>query len=170
MKARQSILVVSILCGILAALAAGLFAVVGAGMYGSPFQGDTYFNSTLFWVLILGPLAVLPCAIVDYFKSGCGGLLLCGFAIVDVIVIVLNNIRQWGFAIHDAGLGTLCLAFPMFVIGTLLFFSSGRRDGRLKWIWRIELALATGPAVYFSWHVGRDGLSALCWWLRGGMI
>jgi hypothetical protein len=170
MKGRQWILVASGVCGILALVGAGLFVVAGAGWAGSPFQGGTYFNVTLFLVIILGPVAVLPCTILDYFKSGLGGLLLCGFAIADVIAIVLNNTRDWGFAIHDAGLGALCLAFPAFVIGTLLFFFSGRCDGRLKSIWQIELALAAVPAVYFSWHVGPDGLSAALSWLGGGTV
>ncbi len=171
MKNRKRILVVSGVCGILAFLGAGLFAVLGAGMYGSPFaDGDVYFDLTLLFVLLLGPVAVLPCTILDCFKSGLGGILLCGFAIADVIAICLNNSVTSVFIVQTAGLITFCLALPTFVIGTLLFFSSGRSDGRWKTIWWFELALASVPAVYFSWQVGLDGVSGLIWWMRGGLI
>ncbi len=140
-------------------------------MYGSPFAAEElFFNATLFFVLLLGPVAILPCTIVDYFRAGVGGLLMCTLAILDVIAIVLNNCAQWGFAIHNAGLVTFCLALPMFAMGSLLFVSSGWSGAAWRRIWQGECFLATAMALFFSWYVGRDGLQALWSWLQGGTI
>lgn len=122
-KFRQLCLILAFFAGILAVFGSALFAVAGAGMYGSPFAGDPYFNTTLLLVLI-GPVAILPCAILDYLKPGGGGIILSGLAILEIIPISLNNIYQWGFAIHNAALAILFLALPMFSIGVLLVFSS----------------------------------------------
>ncbi len=170
MKSRKAILTFSVIIGTLALLAAGLFAVAGAGIYGSPFAGDTYFNATILLVLLFGPVAVLPCTLFDWWKPGYGGIVLCGLAILEVVVIALNNLREWGFAVHDAALGSLCLAFPMFVIGTLLFFSGKTHVSWLNWVWRFQVFFAATVAAYFVWQVGADGVGALIHLLRGGTI
>ncbi|GIX00828.1 MAG: hypothetical protein KatS3mg111_4160 [Pirellulaceae bacterium] len=170
MKSRKVILTSSIIIGTIALLGAGLFAVAGAGIYGSPFAGDTYFNATLLLVLLFGPVAVLPCTLFDWWKPGFGGIILCTLAIFEVVVVVLNNLQEWGFAVHAAALGSLCLAFPVFVTGTLLFFSGNPQVSWLNWAWRFEVLLAATVAAYFMWHVGADGVSALRHLLRGGII
>lgn len=170
MKSRKVILTFSVIIGTIVLLGAGLFAVAGAGIYGSPFAGDTYFNATLLLVLLLGPVAVLPCTLFDWWKPGYGGIILCTLAIFEVVVVVLNNLRERGFAVHDAALGSLCLAFPIFVIGTLLFFSGKTHVSCLEWAWRFEVLLAATVGAYFVWHVGADGVGALLHLLRGGTI
>ena len=169
-KRRRTILILAFVVGILAICGSALFAIAGAGIYGSPFAGDNYFNVTLLIVLLIGPVAILPCTILDYLKPGCGGSILCGLSIIEVVSIVLNNIRQWGFAIHDAALASFSLALPMFAIGTMLIFSSSSHRKELNWIWRVEVLFAVVVAAYFSWHVGADGVSALFHLLRGGKI
>ncbi len=167
MECRKQIFVVSLITGVLALLGTGLFVVAGAGIYGSPFAGDSYFNTTLLLVLLCGPFAVLPCTLFDGQKPGYGGIVLCGLAVVEVAMITLNNVREWGFAVHDAALGSLCLGFPMFVIGTLLITSSKPHASWLNWVWWIELLLAALAAGYFLWQVGADGIGILFYLLRG---
>ena len=169
-KRRRTILILAFVVGILTICGSALFAIAGAGIYGSPFAGDTYFDITLLMVLLFGPVAILPCTILDYWKQGCGGAILCGLSIIEAVLIILNNIRQWGFAIHDAALGSFLLALPMFAIGTLLIFSSSSHRRGLNWIWRVEVLFAVVVGAYFSWHVGADGASALFHLLRGGII
>ena len=53
-KRRRTILILALVVGILAICGSALFAIAGAGMYGSPFAGDTYFNVTLLIVLLIG--------------------------------------------------------------------------------------------------------------------
>jgi drug/metabolite transporter (DMT)-like permease len=155
-KHRHLIVILATVIGVLGILGSALFTVAGAGMYGSPFAGDTYFNLTLLLVLLCGPVAILPCTILDRHKPGLGGLALCGFAIVAVVPITLNNIRQWGFAIQDAGVASFCLAFPMFTIGSMLLFSSPPQRSELKWIWRVELLILSAIAVCYSWLLRDD--------------
>ena len=170
MNGRKPILVWALITGTLAVLGASLFAVAGAGIYGSPFAGDSYFNATLLLVLLCGPAAVLPCTLFDMWKPGYGGIVLCGLSVIEVLVITLNNIREWGFAVYDAALGSLCLAVPMFALGTLIFFSGKPHVPWLKWAWWIEVLLAASVTGYFLWHVGADGVDALFLLLRGGTI
>lgn len=168
---RKPILITAAVLGLLALFGAALFAVAGAGIYGSPFDGDAWYNGTLLAVLLVGPVAILPCVVFDYLKPGRGGWLLCGLALVDVLAITLNNQCEWGFAIHAAGLATLGLTLPMVLLGTLLFLSANPDSGSLLvWIWRIEMILAGIIGIYFLWQVGWDGISALVHWLRGGTI
>ncbi len=167
---RKPVLIFSVFFGSLALAGAVFFAVAGAGIYGSPFAGDAYFNFTLLLVLLCGPVMILPCTILDSFRPGVGGFTLCGMAVVEIVVIALNNIQQWGFAVHAAALGSLCLALPMFVIGTALFLSVNQQVSRLNWLWRLELLLVAAAAGVFSWQVGADGFDALLNWLRGGTI
>ncbi len=170
MKHRTLILTLALGSGVIAIVGAIWFAIAGAGFYGSPFSGDFYFKATLMMVLLFGPLTVLPASIIDIFKPGRGGLLLCGLADIELAVIALNNLREWGFAIHDAALGSVCIAFPMFLIGSLLFFSGQQRSGWTLRIWRVLLAIAISVAVFYCWHVGQDGFEALVHLLRGGII
>lgn len=168
---RKPILITAAVLGVLALLGAALFAVAGAGMYGSPFDGDAWYNATLLAVLLIGPVAILPCVVFDYLKPGRGGWMLCGLALVDVLAITLHNQCEWGFAIHSAGLATLGLTLPMVVVGTLLLLSTNPAPGStLVWIWRIEMILGGIIGIYFLWQVGWDGISALVYWLRGGTI
>ena len=135
-KGRQILLAVSTLIGVFALLGAGWFTVAGAGMFGSPFAGDTYFNATLMLVLICGPLTILPS----------------------------------GFAIHNAALGSLCLAAPMFLLGSLLLRSTPGKHSAIAMIWWVEATIAAVVAAFFLVMVGRDGAQALFYWLQGGTI
>ena len=160
----------AIVVGILALAASGLFAIGGAGMFGSPFQGTDRENLLLLLTLLLGPVAILPCALLDLARPGWGGLLLGILALADVAAIVAFNQRMWGFAIHDAALGSLVLAAPAFLIGSLLFFTAPSRSRASLWIWLAAASIAVLVAGWFSWQVGRDGLSSLYALLTSGTL
>ena len=102
-----------------------------------------------------------------YDGSAYGGIFLCVLAMIEVGVITLYNNRAWGFAVHDAALGSLVLALPMFAIGTLLFFSGQARASWMKWLWWIDLVLVATVMAYFLWCVGADGVDAMVGFLRG---
>lgn len=169
-KGRQILLAVSTLIGVFALLGAGWFTVAGAGMFGSPFAGDTYFNATLMLVLICGPLTILPCTLLEMLKPRWGGMLLCSLSLAEAGVLVLNNCYQWGFAIHNAALGSLCLAAPMFLLGFLFLGSTPSKDRWSPMIWWGETTVAAVVAAFFLVMVGRDGAQALFYWLQGGTI
>ncbi len=168
MLQRKLILIASGLIGVLGLMGAGLFALGGAGIDGSPFQGDAYANITLALVLLLGPCAILPCTLYEIRRPQWGGILLCSLALIVVLMIAANHQREWGFAIHQAALVSLCLALPMFLIGSLLFFSSQPLRMGLHGLWYIELVLAVLIAGYFGWQAGSDGVDAMLQRFRGG--
>lgn len=157
--------------GVLSACLATCFSIFGAGMYGSPLTaGDANSNWNLVLVLVLGPFAILPCALLEFRKPAWGGTALCTLAICDAGLIIRYNVREWGFAVHDAGLGTFCLALPMFLLGTLLQFSS-RTFSKLRFmIWCAQASIVMALTAYFTWQVGQDGFSCLLALLKGETI
>jgi len=143
---RRWVLFSSTVIGALA-LAATPVMIFIVGRFGSP-------TPLLLLFLLCGPVALLPCVLFDMWKPSLGGITLCSLSLVEAGFIALNNQRPQGFAIHDAALGSLCLAFPMFVIGTLLFRSSKLDVSWLNWVWLIEVFVAASATGYFLWHVG----------------
>ena len=173
---RRRVLVSSTVFGTLGLATTAFVMIFVVGRFGSPmrllyspFEGD-WDGSRSLLMLLCGPVAVLPCVLFDMWKPSLGGITLCSLSLAEVGFIVLYNQRQWGFAVHDAALWSLCLAFPTFVIGTLLFFSGKPHVSWLNWVWWIALLLAVSATGYFLWHVGADGVNALLYLLQGGMI
>ncbi len=103
-------------------------------------------------------------------KPRWGGMLLCSLSLAEAGVLVLNNSYQSGFAIHNAALGSLCLAAPMFLLGFLFLGSTPSKDRWSPMIWWGETTVAAVVAAFFLVMVGRDGAQALFYWLQGGTI
>ena len=162
---RHRLLVASTLFGVLAALGAGVFAMFGAGIYGSSFGGGVHHNLTLLLVLLCGPLAVLPCVLMDRRIPGWGGIALCSMSLVEVGIVASYSVRSWGFAIHDAALGSLVLAAPMFLVGSLFLSSSPCKYKTMERVWWGHMAIATAICAYFVWMVGRDAVLIVCYFL-----
>lgn len=170
MIGRRTSMIIGMVVGALALAGAVGFAIGGAGRYGTPFQGDAFFNITLALVLLLGPCAILPCTMYEIRRPQWGGIMLCSLALIDVLMIVANNQGAWGFAMHNAALAAFGITLPMFLIGSLLFFSTRPLRMGLHGLWYVELMAALMIAGYFTWQVGADGLSALIHWFKGGTI
>ena len=153
MNKRRPILVCSLIIGTLAFLGSGLFAVAGAGILGSPFSGGSYHQITLLLLLICGPVIVLPCTLFDLRKPGYGGFVLCSLALVEVGMISLHHVMEYGFNIFNAAGASLFIALPMFVIGSLLLFSGKPHAAWLNRAWWIELFLAASVSVWFLWQL-----------------
>ncbi|MBM4074008.1 MAG: hypothetical protein FJ271_34620, partial [Planctomycetes bacterium] len=65
-----------IVLGAITFVLSGLWLVGGAGMFGSPVAGafkmnrlgfPNYWQFWIFWVVIAGPIALLPCALLERF-------------------------------------------------------------------------------------------------------
>ena len=158
MKFRSLVLIFAFLIGVVAAKIAVLFAIAGAGMFGTPFQGDSFFNITLLLVWVFGPFAILPLTLFDTWKPGWGGLLLCGSAVVDVGMICLNNIYMNGFSVYNAVTASASIALPVFAIGSLVYFSGRKESTWSIWIWGFMLALLILAAIFFAFKIGPDFL------------
>lgn len=155
-RKRRVVTICSLFLGTTGFVIGGLFAVAGAGMYGSPFQGGSYFNNTLMLILVFGPFAILPCAIFDIWKPGLGGLALCASSIIDVVVIILNNWTEYGFSVYNSAGASTFVALPIFVVGSLLYYSSQSTRAWNIWIWRGLLALLVIAFLFFAWKIAPD--------------
>jgi hypothetical protein len=155
---RPLVLVISLATGALTFVGSVLFLFIGAGMYGSPLAGDVWFNTTLFLIVLFGPMAVLPCALVEKWWPTWGGVALCNLSIPVVFLLILNNMREWGFATYDAATGTLCLAIPMFILGTLLWHSQTTHEKWAKIVWRTQLMMLAGFLLSFAGAIAVDEL------------
>ncbi len=104
---------------------------------------------------LFASIAVFSCIKLDRWQPGWGGIVLCGLALISVVMIsfffVLEPPR---FDVFALALSCLCVGFPMFVIGTLLFLSAQRQLSRLDYVWWIEFVLAAIVTGYFLWHTG----------------
>lgn len=151
-------LVLAIIFGALTMIVGVLFLVAGAGMYGSPMQGDAYFNTTLLLILIFGPFAVLPCVLFDIWKPGLGGLALCASSLIDVVMIVLNNISSYGTGLdaYNSLTATSCVALPIFIIGSVLYFSRRNEGNWHRRVWQALLVLFVLTAIFFVYKIGPD--------------
>jgi len=168
---RRISLVLSLIIGLLALAVTIWFAIAGAGIFGSPLTaGDPYANRMLVLVLIFGPALILPCTFLELWRPNWGGVVLTTLALCELGMMILYNVRQWGFAIHDAGLGAVCLALPMFILGSAMLFTSPIRHRMLITVWFCEFAAAATIGAYLTWQVGRDGLDSLISLLSGGTI
>lgn len=168
---RRICLVLSLIVGALALAGTIWFAIAGAGFYGSPLTaGEPYSNWMLVLVLLCGPALILPCVLLELWRPNWGGFVLTILALCELGMIILYNVRQWGFAIHDAGLGAACLALPMFILGSLLLFTSPIRHRMLITVWFCEFIAGATIGAYLTWQVGRDGLDSLIALLSGGTI
>jgi len=155
-KKRRIIVVGTLVFGAIGLVIGALFSIAGAGMYGSPFQGGSYFNKTLVLVLVFGPFAILPCAILDIWKSGWGGLTLCLASVTDVCVIILNNWSEYGFDVYNSATASTLVALPIFIAGSLLYFSGRPNRSWNVWIWRGSLALLIVTLCFFGCRILPD--------------
>ncbi|HTN74372.1 MAG TPA: hypothetical protein VL096_03965 [Pirellulaceae bacterium] len=164
---RRGVLILAIIVGVLAMIGVVLYSFAGPGMFDWPFQGkESYYYTTLFFVLVCGPCSILPLTLLEIWKPCWGAIGLCSLAIVEVGLIGLNNLRQWGFAEHDAALGSLCLAAPMFLLGSLLLATDAKPHKRFANAWWWLMLIAVGIASRFLVLVGRDGFDIVVFTLK----
>lgn len=120
---RRAILVASFGLGIISMLGAVLFLVAGAGMYGSPFMGDVRSNVSLFAVVFFGPLAILPCSVIETRAPTFGAALLCASTLGCTLAAILYSNGESGFLVYNVATVMLSLSFPIFLLGSLLWHS-----------------------------------------------
>jgi len=169
---RSAMLSGTAVLGVLALLGAVWFAWRGAGIFGSPFSGALSDDASLLAVLVCGPGALLPAVLIESRKPGWGAVFLSVFSLVESALVAWFNLRAWGFALHDAALGSLVLALPLIFCGTALFWTapSAERSPVLIRTWQSAALLALLLASYYLVQVGADGWDALQAWLSGGTI
>lgn len=111
---------VSLCLGVLAFLGTALWCVGGAGMYGSPLAGISGKELVKVWAfLLVGPLSILPAAILAIHRPRWGGLwsivggLLSGY----LIWFVIPDPNQRGGLHFEAIVPLVLVSAPMLGLG-----------------------------------------------------
>ena len=154
---RRFILAFSFFVGVLAFAGAVLWAIAGAGLYGSPVAG---INNTdkmlLLLVLMCGPMAVLPSTIVEHRFSNWGGSSLATLSFVPILCVCLSAVQSLDTPAGSLSYATatvwLCVGAPNFALGSSLLLSNAEKSGVLLVVWLIELPLAVILTVYYAWY------------------
>jgi len=110
-------------------------------MFGSPvaemFQVDKltglpnhYFEFWIFWVVLAGPIALLPCAVLEKFFPRVGAIAMIIAAIAVAEFGIQSGRNYWGYSSEDALIVIGCIAAPILLQGVALL---ALRTPRLRW-------------------------------------
>ncbi len=113
---------------------------LGAGIYGSPVAGafevdkltgySNYYQFWILWVAVAGPIALLPCALLERFLPPVGALAM----IIASLFVAEAGIRAsrmyWGFSTADAQIVIGCISIPMMLLAASLLMLRARR---IRW-------------------------------------
>ncbi len=135
---RTGFLAFQVLIGLVAVAGSAYFVLAGAGMFGSPFQGDPYFNLTLLMVVMFGPAMILPSALLDVWKPGWGGIFLCTTTILEGIGLMLNNFYEIGYNAYNVATAGVFLVVPMFALGSCLVVTGPRNSPKRLVVWFLK--------------------------------
>lgn len=127
--------------GVVTFLGGILWLIGGAGIFGSPVSGafgvdalTGYANYWAFWMLwavVAGPIAFLPCMILEWRRPRWGALALIVAACFVAECGIRASRMYWGFADEDALIVIGCIAVPMYLMaGSLLILSGSSKNGR----------------------------------------
>ncbi len=149
-KFRTYSLRVMLCIGGLTLIGSLLFAWIGAGMYGSPFSGESSSVESLLLlaILVLGPAAILPCTLIEKFFPERGGIALCLCSILILPVLFAYNVREWGIAYYDIATGVVYLAVPNSLLGFWLLSTNADLSRASVAVRR--LCLITGILLVFA--------------------
>jgi hypothetical protein len=117
----------------------GLWLVGGAGIFGSPVAGvfdkpKTLFANTfkfwILWTVVVGPMTLLPCALLERFFPRVGAVAM----IIAAIIVAESGIRcgcnDWGYCGVDALIVIGCITTPMLLLSVSLLALGAQR---IRW-------------------------------------
>lgn len=121
----------AVVFGAVTFVAGGLWLVGGAGMYGSPvagaFQVDrltgypNYWEFSILWVVVAGPMALLPCVLLERLFPRAGAIAMIIAAIFAAEAGIRSGRNYWGYAGVDALIVIGSITTPMLLLaGALL--------------------------------------------------
>jgi len=128
-----------IVLGAITFVLSGLWLVGGAGMFGSPVGGAFEMNSLgfpnywefwIFWVVIAGPIALLPCALLERFFPRIGASAMIVAAIFVAEAGIRSGRNYWGYAGIDALIVIGCITAPLLLLAVSLLALGARR---IRW-------------------------------------
>lgn len=131
---------IAIVLGAITFVLSGLWLWAGAGMFGSPVDGafkidkltgfPNYWEFWIFWVVIAGPMALLPCALLERFFPRIGASAMIVAAILVAEVGIRSGRNYSGYAGIDALIVIGCITTPILLLGVSLLALGARR---IRW-------------------------------------
>jgi len=120
-----------IVLGSVTFLGGGLWLMGGAGIYGSPVAGafkaentavwGNYWEFWILWVVVAGPMALLPYALLERFLPRAGAAAMIVAAVFVAEAGIRSGRNYWGYAGVDALIVIGCIATPIFLMAVSLF-------------------------------------------------
>lgn len=168
--AYQRLVRIAMVLGIVGFLGGGLWLVAGGGIFGSPVEGafavdkstgvpNHYWQYWIIWVVLAGPMALLPYALLEKFFPRVGAVAMIIAAIAVAEFGIRSGRNYWGYAGGDALIVIGCLAAPMLLQGVALL-APRRRWPAVK-ITSLALAVfVVGACVRFQME--KDYWNAQC--------
>jgi hypothetical protein len=146
--------------GVTAPLGA-LWLLAGAGMYGSPVVGRGDWGFWMFWVVIAGPLAILPCALFEKKWPRRGGIILMALATLTAeFGIRAARMHRGTFADEDVWIVIVCLSVPLFFFGAFCVWMAARDNRRKILAALVVAALMIGAGIGLRFKHARDTWNA----------
>jgi hypothetical protein len=134
---RRSVKIL-ICIGIVTCSGGVLWLFGGAGIYGSPVAGSfhvdaltgypNYWAFWMMWVVIAGPISLLPCAYLEWRFPRVGAVAM----IISAIFVAESGIRAsrmyWGFSDDDALIVIFCISTPLLLFAASLLTLESRKS------------------------------------------
>jgi hypothetical protein len=138
--AYRWLLRIIIVLGTITFLGGGLWLAAGAGIYGSPVAGafgierttgfPNYWEFWILWVVIAGPIALLPCALLERFFPRIGAAAMIVAAIFVAEAGIRSGRNYWGYAGIDALIVIGCITTPILLMAVSLLALGA---SRIRW-------------------------------------
>jgi hypothetical protein len=149
-----------------------LWLVGGAGIYGSPVAGaferdrlDGYLNHWqfwIFWVVVAGPIALLPGVLLERAFPRAGACTLIGAGLFVAEAGIRASRVYVGFSDEDALIVIGCIATPMLLLATLFLVLSVSRISLGGLIAGILALCIIGGVISFRYKTVRDYWNENC--------
>jgi intracellular septation protein A len=130
-------------------------------MYGSPvsgafkannLKGGNYWEYWVFWIVVAGPIGLLPYALLERFLPRIGAICMIAAAIFIAEAGIRSGRNYWGYAGVDALIVIGTIAVPFLLMGYILLFARSRC---VQWkavviAFLVAIVLAIGVGVRYT--------------------
>lgn len=160
--------------GVVCFIGGVLWLIGGAGIFGSPVSGAfsvdeltgyaNYWAFWMMWVVVAGPIALLPCMILEWWRPRVGAVALMGAALFVSEAGIRASRMYWGFSDEDALIVIGCIATPMYLIAASLLIGSFSKTGtrRVVVAGLVILTILFGGAIAARFNVVKAYWRANC--------
>ena len=163
---------IAIVVGTITFLGGGLWLFAGGGIAGSPVDGafkiegrtlwGNYWQFWILWVVIAGPMGLLPCALLERFFPRVGAIMMILAAIFVAEAGIRSGRNYWGYSGADALIVIGCIAAPIFLLAVRLLALGARQIRRQTKITAIFVMILLAVGISVQYVKEKDYWNANC--------